>query len=197
MQNIPKIALTGGPAGGKSTLMRHINAGVTQAYTAPEVATILLGGGFPAPSEQHAWSYDWQRSFQTAVAASQLALEQISLQRAAAEQKRLIIYDRGLPDGASYLRGGMAELAELTNQAEEDMLARYDLVLHLPTTAAADQYQKDSNPHRFEQAEAALALDARLQEVWQDHPNRITLDIPDETERMTTALEIVRAMSRF
>ncbi len=194
MTDTYRIALSGGPSGGKSTLQRAVSEQIAEAYCAPEVATILLSGGFPAPTEQHPWEESWQRNFQLAVAAGQVALENITNQRAEHEGKRLIIYDRGLLDGAAYLPGGIPELEEITGQDEHAMLGNYDSVLHLTTSAAHSAYNKRSNPHRFEVAAAALELDQRIMAAWDNHPNRIVLDEPDKVERVAQGLNIARAL---
>ncbi len=194
MERTHKIVLTGGPSGGKTTLQRAISEQIPEAYCATEVATILLSGGFPAPTEEHPWEEDWQRNFQVAVAAGQLALENITYRRALCEGKHLAIFDRGLLDGAAYLPGGIRELEEITGQDEQAMLSNYDSVLHLTTSAAHDAYDKHSNPHRFEEAAAALELDNRIMEVWENHPNRIVLDEHDKVERIAHGLQIVRSL---
>lgn len=189
-----KIVLTGGPSGGKTTLQRAISDQIPDAYCAMEVATILLSGGFPAPNEQHPWEEAWQQNFQLAVAAGQVALENIISRRSQHEDKRLIIYDRGLLDGAAYLPGGIGELEEITGQDEQAMLGNYDSVLHLTTSAAHAAYDKLSNPHRFEEAAAALELDQRIMVAWENHPNRIVLDEHDKVERVAQGLHIVRTL---
>lgn len=194
MGRIHKIVLTGGPSGGKTTLQRAIYEQIPEAYCAPEVATILLGGGFPAPTEQHPWEENWQQNFQLAVAASQIALEGITEVRAKRENKHLAIYDRGILDGAAYLPGGIRELEEVTGQDEQAMLAKYDSVLHLTTSAAHAAYDKLSNPHRFEEATVALELDQRIMAAWENHPNRIILDEPDKAERIAQGLQAVRTL---
>jgi predicted ATPase len=194
MTGTHKLILTGGPSGGKTTLQRAISEQIPEAYCAPEVATILLSGGFPAPTEQHPWEEKWQRSFQLAVAAGQVALESITNHRAQREGKRLTIYDRGLLDGAAYLPGGINELQEITGQDEQAMLSTYDTVLHLTTSAAHAAYDKHSNPHRFEEATAALELDQRVMTAWANHPNRIILNEHDKAERIANGLQIVRTL---
>lgn len=188
-----KIVLTGGPSGGKSTLQREVeNNHFDTAYSVPEVATILLSGGFPTPTEQNPWSEQWQRQLQVAIAISQIALEEVSTSRAQNESKKLIVLDRGLLDGAAYLHGGIEELEEITGQNEESMLGRYDTVLHLTTSAKHGAYDKQSNEHRFEEAEVALELDDKIMSVWQKHPNRIILDQPDKSSRILSGLQIIR-----
>lgn len=194
MTKTHKIVLTGGPSGGKTTLQRAISEQIPEAYCAPEVATILLSGGFPSPTEQHPWEEAWQRDFQLAVATGQVALENITNRRAEHEGKRLIVYDRGLLDGASYLSGGIRELEEITGQDEQTMIDNYDSVLHLTTSAAFAAYDKLSNPYRFEEAAAALELDQQIMVAWTNHPNRIILDNPEKAERVTQGLQVIRTL---
>lgn len=194
MKRLHNIVLTGGPSGGKSTLQRAIGEQLPEAYCAPEIATILLSGGFPAPNEKHPWEGAWQYNFQVAVAAGQFALENISYRRACHEGKHLIVFDRGLLDGASYLPGGVRELEEITGQSEQAMLSSYDFVLHLTTSAAHNAYDKHSNSHRFEEASAALELDRRIMDVWENHPNRIVLDERDKGERVSRGLQLIRTL---
>lgn len=194
MRNIHKVALTGGPSGGKSTLQRAISEQIPEAYCAPETATMLLSGGFPVPTEQHPWEEAWQRDFQLAVAAGQIALENITRCRIRQEGKHLAVFDRGLLDGAAYLPGGIRELEEITGKSEQAMLDSYDLVLHLTSSAAHSTYDKHSNPHRFEEAATALELDCRVMEVWENHPSRVILNEPNKQERIAHGLQIVKTL---
>ena len=74
------------------------------------------------------------------------------------------------------------------------MLAKYDSVLHLTTSAAHAAYDKLSNPHRFEEAAEALELDQRVMTAWENHPNRIVLDEPDKAGRVAQGLQVIRAL---
>ncbi|HMT19056.1 MAG TPA: ATP-binding protein [Candidatus Saccharibacteria bacterium] len=171
---ILRIVLTGAPCGGKSTTIKTLSKPHSDAYCAPEVASILLGGGYPAPDALHTWSQKWQNRFQSAVAMTQLALEKESEERARNTGARVIIYDRGLLDGASYLAGGIAELEKLSGMDEKEMLDRYDVVVHLPTIATKNenQYEKISNSLRIEDVNEVLLLEQKVLDAWERHPNR-------------------------
>jgi predicted ATPase len=178
MDTLQKIVLTGGPCGGKSTAIRRLRDVGAQAMFVPEVATILFSGGYPAPDERNKWSYEWQRTFQSAVSMTQISIEDELGRRAKECGATALILDRGLLDGASYLQGGVRELESMTGMSEQEMLERYDAVLHLPTGALleGEQYDTTSNPHRFEEAEEAIRLDGRIVKAWKNHPNRHTVD---------------------
>jgi predicted ATPase len=194
MKSLKKIALTGGPSGGKTTALRHLARNIPGVYCVPEAATMLLNGGFPAPSEQHGWTYDWQKSFQVAVAALQISLEEVYGSRATEENRQLLVCDRGLIDGASYLNGGIEELAELTGMSVPGMLDQYDMVIHLPTSAFGGSYDKVSNPHRFEDANVALELDAKVLQAWEGHSNRIIVPHGSMDNKLEAVQQIVDAL---
>lgn len=180
-----KIVLTGGPSGGKSTVIKYLEANQADLITAvPEAATLLLQGGFPTPSQESPWTPEWQQSFQTTIAVAQIALEDIFEVRAVANGRTTLVCDRGLADGAAYLPGGMGELGDIIGQTTDEILGRYALVLHLPTSAGqAMGYQKHTNIHRMEEAVEALKLEEKTLAVWQDHPNRQIISIEDTNIR--------------
>lgn len=188
-----KVVLTGGPSAGKSTALRYLqDKHPSTIATAPESATLLLEGGFPAPNEEHPWTPEWQRSFQIAIAATQIALEQTIEKRAEKQGKDIIICDRGLADGAAYLLGGIDELSEITGYDSHAILNRYGLVIHLTSTVTHSAgYQKHTNKHRFEEAADARRLEDRTLAAWEDHPNRLILDIEDVATRNQ---EVTRAI---
>lgn len=192
MQPLHSLALTGGPSGGKSTLIRAVAEQVPEAYYAPEVATMLLSGGFPAPSLKHPWDESWQIDLQQGIAGTQLALENIARRRAIKEGKRLVIFDRGIIDGAAYLPNGIFDLESMTGLTEEEMLRRYNTVLHLASTAISGSYDKQSNPHRFEEAEEALKLEDMTLEAWQNHPSRIILKDADKQIKISKGLSYIK-----
>lgn len=192
---LQKIVLTGGPSGGKSTLQRAIASRIPEAYCAPEVATLLLSGGYPAPNEAHPWTEAWQRTFQVSVAAVQQCIEQTSLNRAVREQKRLLVLDRGLLDGAAYLPKGVRELEKVTGESEQSMLRRYDLVLHLSSSAVYGAYDKQSNPYRLEEAAEAIRLENHTLAAWQNHPNRHIIT-GNKDERIGQALGLIENLAK-
>ena len=189
-----KIVLTGGPSGGKSTAFRHLeNVMGNYVCLVPEVATILLSGGFPAPDLEHSWSPEWQSSFQLAVAIGQIAIEDISEQRGIKNSKSIMICDRGLADGSAYLPKGIDDLCIITGQNPSLILDRYEQVIHLTTSAKqSNGYKKHTNKHRFEEANEAIELDDKIMEAWNHHPNRIVLNIEDTEERNKTIENIIR-----
>jgi predicted ATPase len=167
-----QIVITGGPCAGKTSVIKAIQARFGgSAVVVPETATLLLGGGFPAPGKDLPWSPGWQLSFQAAVVAVQMGLEQTHREIAEAKQADFIICDRGLLDGAAYTQGGLAEFCQLYGVKHRLTLRRYDAVIHLESLATAmpEKYGRGGNQHRFESLEEAQSLERRTREAWASH----------------------------
>src|ERR1041385_6158506 len=94
-----RIALTGGPGGGKTTaadlLRRELG---TRVVIVPESATILFAGGFPRSGQ-----WDANRSAQSAIFHVQRNLEDV---QSALYPERVLLCDRGTVDGAAYWDDG-------------------------------------------------------------------------------------------
>jgi predicted ATPase len=167
-----RISLTGGPGGGKSTLMRELHAADPQYrrwVLVPEAATLVISSGVPRKG----------RPFQEAIIRIQLALEDaLGL---GAPPGRAIVCDRGVLDSLAYWRrNGWDEetFHVLTGMTREQHLARYFGVIHLQTTAigAEAYYRRWPDDIRHEKMEEAAQIDALCAEVWKGHPRYVLLD---------------------
>lgn len=158
-----RIVLTGGPGGGKTTaadlFRREIGDEVT---VVPEAATMLFSGGFPRVDQPEA-----RRATQRAIYNVQRNLEDI---QAALYPGRILLCDRGTLDGAAYWPDGAESFFRDLSIDRAAEYARYDAVIHFESAAVGDMDIEGGNPVRIESAEAAVALDTRLREVWKDHP---------------------------
>lgn len=175
------VALTGGPCAGKSSSLaaftRELTARGLDVYAVPEVPTIMLNAGFPYPGIAGGALL---QAFENAIARTQVALENevLALARArdALERCRpaVIFFDRGLLDLKAYCAPPVwdAVLAELGAAGEADVRARYDLAVHLQTSAIGAEpfYTTANNAARTETLEEARELDARVCEAWKGHP---------------------------
>lgn len=171
-----KIVLTGGPCGGKSTVLRAIKEEFgDQIVLVPEVATILLEGGFPVPGKDLPWSEEWQTAFQSAILPLQKSLEDAREMVAKSKCCRLVICDRGILDGAAYTPGGLDEFNSRYNVNTAAALARYGAVIHLESLATADpeKYGKSGNEGRFEPLERARSLEMATRSAWSGHSHQI------------------------
>lgn len=166
-----RIVVTGGPCSGKTealALAREAlaEAGV-RALFVPEAATDLILEGI-AP-----WTLGSMKAFQVRVAQLELEREDAAAIAAAEQGIDLVIYDRGLCDGAAYLPE--EEYREALDEVaidHETALARYDAVFCLESLASFDSsaYSCDNNAARTESAEEAAVVDRRIRAAWEKHP---------------------------
>ena len=163
MQRRCRIALTGGPGGGKTTaadlFRRELGDGVV---IVPESATILFAGGFPRGHE-----IDAARSVQSAIFHVQRSVEDV---QSARYPERVLLCDRGTIDGAAYWPNGDKDFFAAMGTTFEAELQRYDAVVFFETAAVAGDSIEGGNPVRSESLEEAVALDARLRSLWSHHP---------------------------
>lgn len=174
-----KIVLTGGPCSGKTTTLLALKEEFEdQIILVPEVATILLQGGFPIPGKDLEWSEEWQASFQTAVLPLQSAIEDAYVLMAQSNGGKMLICDRGVLDGAAYTPGGVLEFCKRYGVDVEKAQARYAAVIHLESLATAEpkKYGKADNDSRFEPLERAQELEKATRQAWESHPRRTILD---------------------
>jgi hypothetical protein len=162
----PKCAvLTGGPCGGKTTLLRELRSEDPHAdrwLILPEVAPLLFRAGLNATRCE---------SLAAAVQA-QVALEEACL--SAMRPGQVLLCHRGALDPLAYWlwRGG-DERALLTPLRRAALLHRYTVVLHLQTAAidAVASYRRWPNAHRPETLAQAAEIDHFCTLVWRDHPH--------------------------
>ena len=174
-----KVVLTGGPCSGKTTVLSVLREAFTdQICLVPEVATVLLSGGFPLPGKQVPWSEQWQAAFEAAVLPVQKSMEDTFTLMAEARSIGLLVCDRGLLDGAAYTPGGTREFCLQNGLELAHCLSRYDAVIHLESLAIADpkNYGKSGNDQRFEPLDRAREIEMATREAWADHPRRVFIE---------------------
>lgn len=160
-----RIAVTGGPGAGKTSVWRElVSLADPRVAAVPEVATALFQHVFPTVQ-----SLDERRAVQRAIFAVQRSLEWIHESRLAPGQ--VLVCDRGVPDGAGYWPEGPAAFFAEMGADWHAELARYDAVLFLETAAAGGLSIEAGNPTRTENVTAAVQIDRQLREVWGRHPN--------------------------
>lgn len=193
-----KLVLTGGPCSGKTTVLAALREefGEKLIYL-PEAATILLGGGFPAPGNNLEWSPAWQTAFQAAVLPVQRGMEAAAELTLSASKAKLIVCDRGTLDGAAYTEGGLENFARKFGLEVGNELRRYSAVVHLESLAVTDptRYGKTGNEHRFESCEEAAKLDAATRDAWSRHQRHMVVTGRRGIEgKVAEAVGIVKAL---
>ena len=164
----PVIVLTGGPGGGKSTLLEELRRDPvwTGRFAALPEAVFMMRSVGISPRK---------RLFQRVMVYLQMALED-GLDRALGpDNPRLILCHRGSLDPLAYwIDRGWPEEAffTYTESTREQHDQRYTAVIHLVTAAdgAVDHYTRWPEAHRPERTEDAVRLDGLLHRVWRDHP---------------------------
>jgi predicted ATPase len=172
MIDCPHIALTGGPCGGKTTLLCELRAADPRGerwILVPEAAPLLFQAGLDGG----------QPSFQRAVVQLQIALEGICA--AAASPQQVLLCHRGTLDALAYwLRNGWdeGEFFAATGMSREEHYRRYFGVIHLQTAAigAEGYYRRWPDAHRPETIEQAAEIDRLCARAWSDHPRYVLVD---------------------
>lgn len=181
-----KVAVTGGPSGGKTTLIEALKKELGQKCAlVPEAASLLYRGGFPrfkTPTGQlHA---------QKAIYYTQKELEDLISQES---QKSLIVCDRGSLDSIAYWPDDEKHFFQTFSSTKEAELSRYDWVLHLDT-ASVDFYDS-SNPIRTETFQEAQVLNEKVKKAWEGHPRRVIItQNKDFLSKISTSLSVILAI---
>lgn len=164
-----KIALTGGPSGGKTTLAQAIQKEfASSVLIVPEAASIIFAGGWPRRKTVVGVQHQ-----QKAIYFIQKELESLLWHE---NRDRLLVCDRGSLDGLAYWPGPGPETDFLhaVGTDIETEIARYQWVIHLDTAPAS--YYDLSNPLRNESFEEAWRLNEKIKKVWGRHPKRFVID---------------------
>ncbi len=181
-----RIALTGGPGGGKTTAADLFRRELGEkVVVVPESATILFSGGFPRYDEPNA-----RRSAQSAIFHVQRNVEDV---QSARYPDRILLCDRGTVDGGAYWPGEAEGYFRSMGTTLEHELQRYDAVVFFETAAVAGISIEGGNATRCESLTQAAALDRRLRELWSRHP-RFSL-VPHSAsffQKITAALGILQ-----
>ena len=158
-----RIALSGGPGGGKTTAADLFRRELGESVVVvPEAATILFGGGFPRVNDD-----DARRAAQMAIFHVQKNLEET---QSASFPDRILLCDRGTIDGAAYWPGEPESFLRAVGTTMDAELQRYDSVVFFETAAVGGLSIEGGNPVRNESLQQALELDRRLRGIWSRHP---------------------------
>ncbi|MCC7443140.1 MAG: AAA family ATPase [Bdellovibrionales bacterium] len=187
--NCCRIALTGGPGGGKTTAVDLFRRELGESVVVvPEAATLLYLGGFPRGGDQAV-----REVTQRAIYHVQRNLEDV---QAAHYKSRILLCDRGTVDGAAYWPGRNREDFFLAmGSSYEAELARYDGVIFFETAAVGGVSIEGGNPARTESLKEALALDRRLHALWEKHPRFV--HVPHDPSFLRKISQGLRAISKM
>lgn len=177
-----RVAITGGPCGGKTTAMAEVSERLrsrgVNTFVVPEAATLLFTGGasvLDLSNKRHCLA------FQTQLLKTQLSLEESFFKIAkAANAPAVLLCDRGAMDGKAYMTSTLWKQLLTTTGFREGELrdARYDLVVHMVTAAdgAPSFYTTVNNQARRESMKEAIQQDKRTRDAWTGHAHLRIVD---------------------
>jgi predicted ATPase len=172
------IALTGGPGGGKTTLIDELckdHIYKDKFVSLPEAVFYVLQTR-TSPKE---------KLFQRAMVEVQSAMEN-AIDKSF-EQGKIILSHRGTLDPLAYwLNNGweVNDFFQFTQTTANEHYSRYHAVIHLQTAAvnAINDYKYYPDAHRHENPEQAEQLDSLLASVWKQHWNYYFIESNAECE---------------
>jgi len=184
-QQIKKIALSGGPGGGKSTAAELFKLEYKDFISlVPEVATLLFRGGYPRVDSPLVIE-----SIQKSIFHVQNNLEDTY---ANLFPHHTLLCDRGTVDGGGYWPYGPEDFYKTMGTSLEAELASYDAVIFFETAAAGGFTIDLGNPVRNEDQKKAIEIDLKLKALWSQHPNFVY--IKNETSFLKKIMKGIEAM---
>jgi hypothetical protein len=174
---IPKIVLTGGPCGGKSSAYEYLKTRLPQLnikpFFVPELATSLFHNGVDWNDVK--WSEKLAFEFQKNMILRQIENENVfyAFANLIPVQRKVLICDRGTIDNMVYCKDEWHQ--DILSQVGSlgFLKRRYDGIIHLNTLAWGDGYTTENNAARRETAEEARHMDDRTYEMWKRGPSGI------------------------
>ena len=179
MKTIRKIVLTGGPAGGKTTLtsrlVKELSSIGYRVFIVPEAATELISQFGIKPFGNCLTMFE----FQYFVVSSQLHKEKLAREAAelVPEDKILIICDRGVLDDKAYVsQKEFNQVIARFNVTEKELLESYDAVIHLVSSSKGAEFAYNyDNAARYETLEQAREKEDATLMCWRNHKHRVVI----------------------
>lgn len=179
IEEAPVIVITGGPNGGKTTILARLREEFEAlgyvVEIVPEAATQLINGG-QGPAVVG------MEHFQRLVLAMCIEQEEAAKAKLAdVEGKKVIFADRGVMDGAAYVDPHIMEAIweEFGYHVVELRDQRYKGVIHLVSTAIGlpHLFSNETNEARYEKTpEEAEMKDNRTRDAWIGTPHFAYVD---------------------
>lgn len=157
------IVLTGGPCGGKSTVIEAIRKEMghnKRVICMNEVATSLLKNR----------KYDFSEESERIAFQEDVFNRQMEAEEDMSHPGRVLVVDRGLLDGSVYWPEGVQDWCRYFGVSKKLCYDRYSKVIHLESLASGSAYKQTAV--RTEDREGAASLDKKIEQVWRHHNNR-------------------------
>ncbi len=190
-----RIALVGGQATGKSTLLRAIRGiFADRAICVPEVARMVRNDiGFTPKDEEGI------RFLQTSIYEIQVNLENLALRHAIQSRLRCVVSDRTRYDGIAYLavQDYVSAVQQFEHLCREEKLIwdlSYDFIFYFQMPPKSVYEHRRPGPGHSSYEVAKHRADLLLQ-VWEHHPGFVVLPADDGNgEQELFALEQFRRL---
>lgn len=171
------IVLTGGPCSGKSSVLATIRERLgkrgIQVITVPEYATHFF-------SNSDGFQLEWvatkkEEDLQNVLLRYQMVQEDLFQDYAELNSKTtVLLLDRGCLDQKVFVSSDAIWQSAMkrNNVDEQQLLARYDMVMHLATCALIGNYEwgpGSNNPGRYHSPDEAARLDGIFNDVYRNH----------------------------
>jgi len=181
-KTLTKIAITGGPCGGKTSGLAKVSSGLSdkgyEVIVVPEAATLLKNAGIKIGE-----GFLSGREFEHILFKQQAFLENLFEQYAEHLNGKdvIIVCDRGIVDGKAYLQSE-AEYESILKELNLNPIEvrdSYDAVFHLKTVADGKEeyYTCENNEAREEKtSEEARIADRKTLKAWIGHPHFRVID---------------------
>lgn len=193
MNKIPRVVLTGGPDGGKSTSIEYIKTNMPNIHIIEEAATQLLREGFPMPTLENPWTPKWQLSLEIEIIKRQRILDKKAQRDAKSNGAKLIVQDRCILDGAAYVET-IDEFEKLTKLSFEEMINEYNYVIFIHSYANFGHYIKETNEYKFEDEDKAARTNRKTFQIWKSRKGLIEINEPDFNTRMRQIIKIIKSI---
>ncbi len=182
--NLRRIALTGGPCGGKTETAKQIRRRLRlrgiPSYIVPEPASALFHpAGVPLDLSDLPESARY--AIQKAIFRTHLAVtREIEAVATALHpgQDVVILCDRWLADGKAYDNAVVARILQEEGWSDDRIHSECELVVVLqsPAVDAPERFSRANNEARIETDLTYTAeLDRRTRQAWEGHPNRYVI----------------------
>lgn len=189
---IPRIVITGGPCGGKTTAVEFLKQELPKhdwkPIVVPEIATLLYTAGIRWTDMA---TEKYQYEFQTNIIRQQIAHEDTFYSFAhLVPGRKVFICDRGTIDNMAYAPDRWHE--DILSQVGSlgYLKRRYDGIIHLQTLAYGDGYTTENNEARYESRAEAMMTDSRTWEMWARGP-RVPQVLIKHSDDLQTKLDQV------
>ncbi len=169
-KQIIRVVLTGGPLAGKSSTLAYLKKNFgRQIEIMPEIPT-----NFKKSILKHDAFYSdfFKKDLNKFFYAVQEQLEDLHFKMAQKNKCRLVVFDRGLLDGAAYFPGKLKDFLLTNKTAQRDIYKRYDAVIWLETLLKTDRKKSLAiRPLIKNEIDVALKVSENNFKNWRNHPD--------------------------